>query len=550
MGKKNLEQLYRDSFENYSEVPDPMVWQNIEATLDNRKEKKRVIPIWWRLGGVAALLAIMFYVFNPFGNPPPNNTNQEVITNTDNNEKPDSNEESTQDSLQLDNPTQLATEDEPVEIQGNEDALKISPAQNELVQQERASDNAVNPKRLSKSSSQVVEQNNSKENLEKDKKDVLLEKQMKINEDAVAVATNEKDKNLQESKTDPAKQDALLESQIKSDKDAVAMQTVEKDKTVPTESNTDPTKRDATKESFAEINKTKDAVAENNTIESKEKVDETKANEKQSIFDAIAEQQKEADDDFVVVADNGEGKWSVGPSIAPIFFGSNGEGSPIHSEFQGASKTGNVNLSYGLTVAYNIGKRLKIRSGVHRVDFGYDTNDVEFSSSVSSSTNAQIDNISYNSTSRNLVLRNSRNALPEGPATTADVFSEETSVFDGRMIQQFGYIEVPFELDYALVDKKFGVNVIGGISSLFLVDNSIQLESPSQNLLTEMGEANNANSVNFSTNIGLGFNYDFSPKLQFNLEPVFKYQLNTFSETAGTFRPYSVGIYSGIRFNF
>ena len=43
MGKKNLEQLYRDSFENYSEVPDPMVWQNIEATLDNRKEKKRVI---------------------------------------------------------------------------------------------------------------------------------------------------------------------------------------------------------------------------------------------------------------------------------------------------------------------------------------------------------------------------------------------------------------------------------------------------------------------------------------------------------------------------
>ena len=246
MGKKNLEQLYRDSFENYSEVPDPMVWQNIEATLDNRKEKKRVIPIWWRLGGVAALLAIMFYVFNPFGNPTPNNTNQEVITNTDNNEKSDSNKESTQDSLQLDNPTQLATEDEPVEIQGNEDALKISPAQNELVQQERASDNAVNPQRLSKSSSQIVEQNNSKEDLEKDKKDVLLEKQMKINEDAVAVATNEKDKNLQESKTDPAKQDALLESQIKSDKDAEAMQTDEKDKTVPTESNTDPTKRDAT----------------------------------------------------------------------------------------------------------------------------------------------------------------------------------------------------------------------------------------------------------------------------------------------------------------
>ncbi|MEM8764298.1 MAG: hypothetical protein AAGD88_10830 [Bacteroidota bacterium] len=549
MGKKNLEQLYRDSFKDYSEVPDAMVWQNIEATLDNRKEKKRVIPIWWRLGGVAALLAIMFYVFNPFGNPTPNNTNQEVITNTDNNEKSDSNEESTQDSLRLDNPTELATEDEPVQIRGKEDALKISPAQNELVQQEQAKDNPLNAKRISESAPQVVEQNNSKENLEKDKKDALLIKQMKVNEDAVAVATNEKDKNLQESKTDPAKQETLLEKQIKANEDAVAVTTNEKDKNL-LESKNDPIKEDDTKKPFAEVAKTSDAVAKNNTTDTKEKVEETEADKKQSIFDAIAEQQKETDDDFVVVADNGGGKWSVGPSIAPIFFGSNGEGSPIHSEFQGASKTGNVNLSYGLTVAYNIGKRLKIRSGVHRVDFGYDTNDVEFSSSVSSSTNAQIDNISYNSTSRNLVLRNSRNVLPEGPDTSADVFSEETSVFDGRMIQQFGYIEVPFELDYALVDKKFGVNVIGGVSSLFLVDNSIQLESPSQNLRTEMGEANNANSVNFSTNIGLGFNYDFSPKLQFNLEPVFKYQLNTFSETAGTFRPYSVGIYSGIRFNF
>ncbi|MEL6305667.1 MAG: hypothetical protein AAFQ20_12870 [Bacteroidota bacterium] len=548
MGKKNLEQLYRDSFKDYSEVPDPMVWQNIEATLDNRKEKKRVIPIWWRLGGVAALLAIMFYVFNPFGNPTPNNTNQEVITTTDNNEKSDSNEEATQDSLQLDNPTQLATEDEPAEIKGNEDALKISPAQNELVQQNDSEQDGINAKRISESTPQVVEQDNSKGNLEKDKKDALLNKQMKANEDAVAMTTSEKDKNLLESKTDPTKKDALLEKQMKANEDAVAVTTNEKDKNL-LESKTVSAKEDEAKKPFAEVAKTSEAVAENNTADSKEKVDETKADEKQSIFDAIAEQQKEANDDFVVVADNGGGKWSVGPSIAPVFFGSNGEGSPIHSEFQGASKTGNVNLSYGLTVAYNIGKRLKIRSGVHRVDFGYDTNDVEFSSSVSSSTNAQIDNISYNDTSRNLVLRNSRNAAPEGQAT-ADVFSEETSVFDGRMIQQFGYIEVPFELDYALMDKKFGINVIGGISSLFLVDNSIQLESPSQNLLTEMGEANNANSVNFSTNIGLGFNYDFSPKLQFNLEPVFKYQLNTFSETAGTFRPYSVGIYSGIRFNF
>jgi hypothetical protein len=72
----------------------------------------------------------------------------------------------------------------------------------------------------------------------------------------------------------------------------------------------------------------------------------------------------------------------------------------------------------------------------------------------------------------------------------------------------------------------------------------------SDNLVTEMGEANNVNSLNFSANVGMGLNYEFAPKLQLNIEPVLKYQLNTFSKTAGDFRPYSIGVYSGITFKF
>ena len=124
----------------------------------------------------------------------------------------------------------------------------------------------------------------------------------------------------------------------------------------------------------------------------------------------------------------------------------------------------------------------------------------------------------------------------------------EVPVLDGKMVQQLGYIEVPLEVNYALVDQKFGVDLIGGLSSLFLVDNAVLLES--RELVTEMGEANNVNSMNFSANVGMGLNYKFSPKLQFNLEPMFKYQLNTFSKTAGNFHPFSVGVYSGVSFRF
>ena len=66
----------------------------------------------------------------------------------------------------------------------------------------------------------------------------------------------------------------------------------------------------------------------------------------------------------------------------------------------------------------------------------------------------------------------------------------------------------------------------------------------------EMGEANNLNDLNFSTNIGFGLNYKFSPMLQLNLEPMFKYQLNTFTQTAGNFQPFSIGVYTGLNFKF
>jgi hypothetical protein len=107
---------------------------------------------------------------------------------------------------------------------------------------------------------------------------------------------------------------------------------------------------------------------------------------------------------------------------------------------------------------------------------------------------------------------------------------------------------VPVELNYAVVDRKFGVHIIGGFSSLFLVDNAVSLESNGKT--TEIGEANNINDLNFSTNIGFGLDYNISPKVQLNLEPMFKYQLKTFSDTSGSFQPFSLGVYSGLNFRF
>ena len=164
-----------------------------------------------------------------------------------------------------------------------------------------------------------------------------------------------------------------------------------------------------------------------------------------------------------------------------------------------------------------------------------------------SSGSEALKNIDYAQTSRGLIVESKTTARSAAENAVFDILAQSPE-FDGRMVQQMGYVEVPVELSYALVNKKFGVNVIGGFSSLFLVDNAVSLES--QGFVTEMGEANNVNDINFSANAGIGLDYQFSPKIRFSLEPVFKYQLNTFSDTAGDFRPYTIGVYSGVNFRF
>ncbi len=519
MGKKSLEQLFKEVFKDYKETPDENVWNAIEASLDKKEQKKRVIPIWWRLGGVAALLAILFYIVNPLGGSQENN--DIIITETQKN-----NDSVSEDGVSEENDSsqQVVESSADKNLQSEQDSSQ-------------GSESSIIENQSIQSNQEIV----SNENGEEAKKTtVRADGNVTKNEErAVAAIEVEKQKN-----TDIG---ADKKNTLKGEVSLANEDTTEK-----TPSN-NPNIEDEIVQDKELFNNTKEenAIAENQMTQqevAKEKTDDQDQEsndslEKKSIFEVIEEKEDEA------VAANTSSKWSVGPSVAPVYFSATGNGSPIHSIFSSNSKSGKVNLSYGLTVAYAIGKKLKVRSGVHKVDYGYDTNNVVFSASLDATNNQKIDNIDYRQASRTIVVQ-SQNNIPQPSANDAlvELAANENPSFDGKMIQQLGYVEVPLELDYALIDKKFGVNLIGGVSSLFLVDNSVLLES--ENLITEVGEANNANTVNFSTNIGVGLNYEFSPKVQLNVEPVFKYQLNTFSETAGSFRPFSVGVYSGVRFKF
>lgn len=485
MSKKNIDDLFQEKLKDFGEIPDEKVWKAISSSLDKQKKSKKAVPFWWKVGGLAAGFALLFYLVNPWEN---------TVTQED----------------------AITTKEE-----------KRSPSINRT---EPSKDNLFEPP--SKENEILVDVNKTRT------EDFKKNTQKPLNKIFTnPVAESQKtilDSNSKSTGTIDNKGESIANSESSRPTENLTLPDLDNKTKVVAKDDEHPKTNKTFEDGQTKVSGNLESIVQ---IEAKE--EETK---KKSIFEAIEEQEKEE-----AIAEERKEKWSVGPSVAPVYFNAMGEGSPIHSNFVSNSKSGQTNLSYGMVVSYELSKKIQIRTGIHKANYGYNTNEIEFSSSADIAPNALISNIDYAMASRSVVVNSRKTEAFNDPAIATDALASSSNR-EGLMAQNFGYLEVPLELNYALLDKKFGINLIGGISSLFLTDNSISLESGG--LETEVGEANNLNTVNFSTNIGFGVNYKFTPQLQLNVEPLFKYQLNTFSQTSGTFNPFSIGIYSGINFKF
>ncbi|PQJ80020.1 outer membrane beta-barrel protein [Polaribacter porphyrae] len=230
--------------------------------------------------------------------------------------------------------------------------------------------------------------------------------------------------------------------------------------------------------------------------------------------------------------------WSIAPVFAVLQSNSFTESSPIDTNLANSTK-GENSYSYGVQIAYQINEKWTIQSGVHLQEMRYSNNGVAvFISNRNSSSTVNFTD--GNSTSfdetfiQNLSLDSNSisNAIGSGSTLT----------------QNFGYIEIPLEVKYNFFNKKrFSSHLVTGFSSLFLNANDINLTSQS---LNRKGESNNLNTINFSGNLGLDFNYLFNQNWSLHLNPMLKVQLNTFDANSNGFAPYNIGVYTGIRYQF
>jgi len=267
--------------------------------------------------------------------------------------------------------------------------------------------------------------------------------------------------------------------------------------------------------------------------------------EKQSIFDAIKEQKQLESKDAVAKISSQENLWEIAPNIAPVYYNTLSQGSSIDASFADNSQSGDVNISYGIGVRYALSDRLKIRSGISNVALSYSTAGIELGDGPVSLALKTIDYASEGVVviAQDLGTFSSQNQ----DGTFGDITPKSTNG-EAFINQNISYYEVPLELSYTLFDSAFGLDVIGGVSTLLLGNNEVSVIAGSYNEV--LGSANNLSSLSFATNIGLGLHYKMSSKFRLNIEPMFKYQLNPYTDSSVSFKPYYLGVYTGLSFKF
>ncbi|MFN4762096.1 hypothetical protein ACKGJN_03140 [Gillisia sp. Q332] len=444
--RKHIDRVYQEKFKDFEASPREEVWRNISTKLHEKKRKKSVLPLWYRMAGVAAVLALFISY-----------TNGLFKTN---------NSQGSQTASAL----------------MDETFLEVSLASQAYTENMIRSSIILQALRQNTQNREAIEAQAAYFRSEKNNDEVTFGSIGNISNTTLPI--NSENGAYTFSDFEDLKAEGMAE---------VAETSTTKKRDLP----------------IANLD-SKDALSQ--------------ISEKSSI----------------------SGKLKVSTMAAPIFYNNMGSGNAIDQRFANNENSSEITLSYGINFAYQISEKIKIRTGISKVDMSYNTNNIAFTATVNP---VALKGINYGDKIPNFRIENTI-ARPFSNISASAEFNRASlaSPTTGYLNQQIGFIEVPLEIEYVIVDKKIGINIIGGGSTLFLDRNMISLNSA--DFSTNLGASNNLNNLSFTTNIGVGLDYNISPKFELNLEPIFKYQMNAFNENTSNVNPYFFGVYSGFSFKF
>lgn len=255
-------------------------------------------------------------------------------------------------------------------------------------------------------------------------------------------------------------------------------------------------------------------------------------------------------------------RWLVGAQVSPAYSVNRSNHSDQYaSEMMNSSSNTPVELGGGLTVEYKPGKRWSFQSGIYYAGLGQSSGNSSTSGRFmetlanngseyfNAPVNIQAGNLMVNSTAGVIELKGVPSGIELGTNLEDKTMASAVVVSEARFIQNFQYLEIPLYLRYNVIDARFDVELMGGVSSNVLVGNDTYLESNAGKSL--VGKTQDMQGMNYSGTLGVGFKYGVSKRIFLNVEPRVKYYLNSLNNnSAVTYKPYTIGVFTGISYQF
>ena len=548
---KNIERLFQEKFKDFEALPPQDSWDIIASRLNEKKKKKRILPIWFQFSGIAASLFIigsLIWNFSGESNTTevPNSNN--TIVNTE-----DSKGNSNNSNITSPNNEAIV-----YDSQSNEENLDKKSNNSINQYNEKSIDEKLVKSKLKNNSSRRnglvsngklqndIDASSNQKGFKKGKNNFKKQSSSVTNSEKALVANTEKNKAKRKSKSKSNKNNSDFENLFddnnvvdnnREDKNAINKETIDAFFENKTSNTTTITNND----SITKQTNNSDVVVSNEIITQDSTLVAEVSKELNLLEELLKEKEAGKNEDE---KEEKRSKWAISTNASPVYFNSLAQGSSIDQQFDSNSKNYATTLSLGIAGSYAINNKLSLKTGVNNINISYNTNDVLFDARMNNVEN-NIPTISRNPEASNMVFSSKVGNVETLSGDVENVIIENNV---GALQQNISYIEVPLELSYKLLDKKFGIEVIGGMSTLFLNQNNISLVA--NGIEMEVGRANNLNNIHFSSNVGLGFKYNFWKSFNANFQPMFKYQINTFSENSGNFKPYFIGLYTGVSFSF
>lgn len=560
---KNIERLFQEKFKDFEVTPPDFVWENIQEKLHPKEKKRRVIPFWFKTTGIAAsFIAIMSVVFlninTDFKNTNSNNNKNTVVNSETNEVNKNSNQNienhkintSESNINQNNSNSSFINETKNNSIVNTNSVNKSSGSKTDL----KFNKNSIQKSNTYKTSNSFVSNHKKQSNTNSFKKNKTIFNRSNY---GIVINQNNKTKSTKNSlKVYTSNSEIIHFNTSKNNASNSGIADINSIKNsnfnsgltdINTFNSSNPTSKNNTNNNGILVENDLGNLDTNST--NIVAVEETKIDTTAIATTTIEENPMEKllrEKETKKVADEKEkwSKWAVNSFVSPIFFNSFANGSPLSEEFATNKKTFNNSTSYGVGVSYNVNKRLSVKTGVSNLNLDYDTENIAFYSSFEDQSKISNTNIERNSNGKYLVLKHEKD-ISKSVIENQMIPSNQNS---GKLNQKTQYVEVPLELSYAILNKKIGIAIKGGMSTLFLTENVISISGNDGNM--QIGKASNLNNVHFSSNVGLGLSYNFMKNFQVNVEPTLKYQINTFNKNAEDFSPYVIGVNTGISYKF